>query len=208
VLFFRPIDIETHSADGLEIGFRRGYERVNRSFPLFGRVRIPVGVYKSSEGILELTTSLHRSVSSYLEIRYGEFYGGTRLRVWGRVDWRPNRFVRIGVEYDHNELKLDVVQDVRPATVPVTTRVVSDRVRSRVARLRLNLQFNPDVSWLTFVQYDNASDKIGINTRLRWIVEDGREIFVVFNQTLLSEDGSIRNGATEPLAKVGWTFRF
>jgi hypothetical protein len=36
----------------------------------------------------------------------------------------------------------------------------------------------------------------------------GRKIFVVFNQTLLSEDGEIRNGVTEPLAKVGWTLRF
>ena len=176
--------------------------------PLFEEGRIPAGVYTGHEGIFETTASLHRNVSGFVEVRYGDFFSGQRLRVWTRIDWRPNRFGRIGFEYDHNELWIDLERDLGPSGAPTGTKIVDARIRSRVARIRLNVQFTPDISWLTFVQYDNVSDQVGVNSRLRWMVEDGREIFIVFNQTLLALDGDIRNGVTEPLAKVGWTLRF
>ena len=77
-----------------------------------------------------------------------------------------------------------------------------------LASLKADIQFNPKVSWNTFVQYDSDSDSIGINTRLRWIIVPGREFFLIFNQSLLIENGTLRRGATEPRAKLGWTFRF
>ncbi|MCA9511489.1 MAG: carbohydrate binding family 9 domain-containing protein [Myxococcota bacterium] len=198
----RPIDIETHTADGLEIAYRRGFERVLVPFPLpvIPQLMIPAGTYHTDEIVVEAESSKHRRLSTYVEARYGGFLSGRRAKVLARVDWRPSRFVRFGLEYDHSELWLDVVNAANARS--------EVRTAARIARVRVNFQFTPDVSWLTFVQYDNASDRVGVNSRLRWIVSDGREIFLVYNQLLLADDGDVTSVRTEPLAKVGWTFRF
>jgi hypothetical protein len=78
---------------------------------------------------------------------------------------------------------------------------------THVARFRVNVQFSPDVSWVTFVQYDNVSDGVGINSRIRWIVQDGREFFIVLNQGLDLSEG-VEATRTEALVKVLWTFTF
>ena len=77
-----------------------------------------------------------------------------------------------------------------------------------IASVRVNLQFTPMISWTTLAQYDNVSDRIGINSRLRWIIVPGSDLFVVLNQGLLIEDGDVHRGLTEPRIKLGWTFRF
>jgi hypothetical protein len=72
---------------------------------------------------------------------------------------------------------------------------------------QISLLFTPDISWITLVQFDNVSDSIGINSRFRWIIEDGREFFVVLNQGFDTSDG-LEAERTEPLVKFQWTFRF
>jgi hypothetical protein len=71
----------------------------------------------------------------------------------------------------------------------------------------MSLLFTPDISWVTLVQFDNNTDSIDINSRLRWIIEDGREIFLILNQGLDTSDG-LRAERTAPLVKLQWTFRF
>ena len=47
-----------------------------------------------------------------------------------------------------------------------------------------------------------------INSRFRWIVSDGRELFLVLNQGLRELGGDVETGRTEALAKIAWIFRF
>ena len=56
--------------------------------------------------------------------------------------------------------------------------------------------------------YSNSTDRIGIQSRLRWIVVPGREFFLVFTQDLVDIDREVRRGQTFAIAKVGWTFRY
>ena len=73
----------------------------------------------------------------------------------------------------------------------------------------MDAQFTPDITWSTIVQYDNVSENLGINSRLRWIIEPGNEFFVVLNQGFTRiDDTDFRSDLTEVATKVGWTFRF
>jgi hypothetical protein len=74
--------------------------------------------------------------------------------------------------------------------------------------LRSEINFSPDVSWHTFLQYDNVSHQLGINSRFRWIVEPGNELFLVLNQGFGLRDWRFRSLATEVVAKIAWTLRF
>ena len=58
------------------------------------------------------------------------------------------------------------------------------------------------------MQFDNTSDQIGLNSRIRYIVKPGNEVFIVLNKALLNDRGSLHSLATETVAKVGLTFRF
>ena len=40
------------------------------------------------------------------------------------------------------------------------------------------------LSWVNIVQYDNATRTVGINSRIHWIPEAGRELFIVLNHNL------------------------
>jgi hypothetical protein len=51
----------------------------------------------------------------------------------------------------------------------------------RLARMRADVIFSATMSWSTLLQYDNVTESIGINTRLHWIPEAGREAFIVLN---------------------------
>ena len=57
--------------------------------------------------------------------------------------------------------------------------------------------------------YDNVSDVLGLNTRMRWIIEPGNDLFLVFNQRWIdTEDGGFRSIAHEGQFKVQYTYRF
>lgn len=52
---------------------------------------------------------------------------------------------------------------------------------TRLVRLGLDVVFSSRLSLVNLVQYDNASHTAGLNVRLHWIPEAGRELYFVIN---------------------------
>ena len=63
---------------------------------------------------------------------------------------------------------------------------------------------------MTLVQYDNVSSSIAAHSRVRWIPEAGREMFIVFNHNLAEElpNGGFRSQRADATVKLNYTFRF
>jgi hypothetical protein len=78
----------------------------------------------------------------------------------------------------------------------------------RLIRLRLSLALTADLSWFNFVQYDPVSEVLGLNTRLRWIIEPGNELFLVYNHNWSNIAGSLRPVLREGRIKVRYMYRF
>jgi hypothetical protein len=61
-------------------------------------------------------------------------------------------------------------------------------------------------------QYDNQSKTIGLNSRFRYIIKPGSDLFLVLNKGFdRGDDGELRNFRTfktEAIAKLGWIFQF
>src|SRR5206468_851021 len=84
---------------------------------------------------------------------------------------------------------------------------------ARLFSVRFNYAFNPLLTLSNLAQYDNDSNNVGLQSRIRWILRPGREIFLVFNQGWIREDdglGSIRYRAADRsiAAKAQYTLRF
>jgi len=185
---WRPIDIETPVDDGIRFEYEHSYDVVTVENPL--SFSVPAGRYHWDEGRVRIQTSPNRPVEATFNAGYGTFYDGTRARVNADVNVRFTKQFQTGLVYMFNNLRLPGGDE-----------------NIHVLRARVNFFFTPDVSWITLVQYDSVTDQIGMNSRFRWIIEDGRELFFVVNQGFDARD-DLEATRTAPLVKLQWTFRF
>ena len=202
---WRPIILSSDIDDVLELRYLHAFEKLDAPFEIQEGIFIPAGEYHFDDAAVKAETSRNRPVRLKFEVRYGSFFNGTRLQFFPRLEWRPNAHWLIELEYDENRIRLDAEESLPGGMLSPVREVAFE---TRLTRLRVNISFNPDISWNTFVQYDNISDAISIQSRVRWIIEEGREFFFVINQGFDTSDGDFRVGRTEPVAKLGWTFRF
>jgi hypothetical protein len=125
--------------------------------------------------------------------RVGEFYSGEREEIYAEVNWRPSGRLRTSLAYGVNDIELPEGDFV-----------------TRLVQFRTDVAFSATLSWVTRVQYDNVSERMGVHLRLHWIPEAGREAFLVLNHSLqdLDLDNRFESELAEAAVKFGYTFRF
>ncbi|MCP4904276.1 MAG: carbohydrate binding family 9 domain-containing protein [bacterium] len=184
---WRLLDLRSPIDDGIRVSFKHRYEAVDEPFENFN---VPVGRYHFDEIQLRLNASLNRRVGGEFHLGYGSFYDGIRTRTRSDFTFRLSKHFQTGVIYGFDNLRLPGGDE-----------------NIHVLQARLGLFFNADLSWVTLIQFDSVSDTLAINSRFRWIIEDGREVFLVLNQGFDTRDDVVAQ-RTAPLAKLQWTFRF
>ncbi len=190
-LDFELLDITTDAGDSIDITYQRQREVLDRPFEIFDDVVIPAESYWFDRFSLSASTSANRPLRVSGGVTFGTFFDGDRVDYTGGVQWRPNESFFASVDYRMSDVDLEDGDFI-----------------TRLASARMNVYFTPDVIWTSLIQYDNVSDSIGLNSRLRWIVQPGNDVFLVVNQGYRYEDNRIRSETTELTTKVGWTFRY
>jgi len=186
-----PMRIESRLGDSLELVAFYNRERIDNPFLLVGRYPVPRGTYDDFGATAIAGTSGARPVSGSLELTWREFFTGDQLVIAPKIVARPWKYLELALQLRR-----------------VTVSLESDTFTTHLAVGEVLVQFSPRLSWASLVQYDDVSDSIGINSRVRWIIEPGRELFLVFNQGLFTDGDRLDRGRTEPLVKLEWTFRF
>ena len=162
-------------------------------FAITDDITIPTGTYDNIGGELRGSTASNRPVSVNANIRRYGFFSGERTDWTFGLNLRPGSYFSAAASYSINEIDLDEGS--------FTVRLFS---------LRGSVQFTPDLSWDNTVQWDNRSDELGLNSRVRWEFRPGQEFFVVYNEGFAVEDDfggfdSIRQNLT---VKLGLAFQF
>jgi hypothetical protein len=72
--------------------------------------------------------------------------------------------------------------------------------------------WNPNLVLSSFIQYDTESQNVGTNTRLRWTIKPGNDLFIVWNRgwqrlVLSPRETSIVPQSDVVAVKLRWTFR-
>jgi hypothetical protein len=133
-----------------------------------------------------------RHLTPTFTYRTGDYYTGTRTDYAGELNWRPSSqfFGSIGYQYDRVDL-------------PEGSFI------ARIIKARASILFSPSLSWDNIIQYDNISENMSFNSRVRWEIEPGNEVFSVLNQGYDVEDGHRFHTATGNITvKAVLTFRF
>ncbi|RMH30615.1 MAG: hypothetical protein D6693_00090 [Planctomycetota bacterium] len=185
------LEIESQAGDRVGVFLSPQREKLERPFEISDGVVIPVDGYDYLRYGADFSTSSGRPISGRASVTLGDFFGGTRQDVTAGVDWRPSKHFFLGVELIQNDVNL-------PQGSFIT----------RIGRVRLNINFTPDLSWSNFIQYDNVSDTAGLNSRLKWTIRPGSDLFIVLNQGFFVTSDTLRLEETALTTKIGWTFRF
>lgn len=210
--FFSPILITTQVDDSFELLFTYIYDDRVEPFRLQDHIYVPAREAHQFSGIIRIKTSQHRKIRFEYSTGVGEFYDGWGVRIAPLLEWRPNKHLLLSLRYD--ERRFNGLETCNLAAVVANTCLrASNEAKNRLfvvrlARVRVRVAFTPDISWNTVVQYDNVSEDLAFQTRLRWIIKPGREFFVVVGQDLDLKPGDFRVRETNPAAKARWTFRF
>jgi hypothetical protein len=189
----RIADMQNHQGDYLRIGYRSETEGLDSDFEISEGVVIPAGEYTFATPRIELGTGAHRKVYATLVASSGDFYTGTYTNITPSLTWRPTSNVLLNTGLSINEVSLP-----------------EGEFTKELLNLRSEIAFSNTLSWITFAQWDNGSNKIGINSRLHWIPTAGREIYLVVNNALFEEDED--NNFTSEVAsltlRVNYNYRF
>ncbi|MBW1886248.1 MAG: hypothetical protein JRJ58_22170, partial [Deltaproteobacteria bacterium] len=215
---FRPFKISNQIDDSIELSVTHLYENISDPFFITGHIGVPDGDYHFTAANVDLKTSRNRKLRGSLTIGYGGFYDGTGVRIAPTLEWRPSPHFLLAVDYDERQFwgvracsgALDGSGnplECKPnASLDSTIR--NTDFATRVGRVRMQINFTTDISWETFAQYDNVSDQIAAQSRFRWIIEEGRDLFLVVGQDFDASPGDFRVGETELVVKLRWTLRF
>lgn len=185
------LTFETPANDDLILTHSHYRDVLEEPFEIQPGIVIPAGDYRWSQFRPRLRTSEARPISAGLSYRGGGFYTGTRHEYGVNLDWRPVRYFSIGGEYDLNDINLE-----------------EGSFDVHVLAGKTTIALSANLTWTTIVQYDNLSDLVGFNTRLRWTFRPGNDVFVVWNQSSLFDDWRLARQQREGVLKVALAFSF
>jgi hypothetical protein len=190
---WRLLEIQSQRGDELQVRHHWRDEVLIEPFEIAEGVVIPVGAYSFRDIDVTLETADNRSVWGNLTYSIGPFFGGDRVQTGIGVSWRPSRRFFASMSYETNDIHLPEGNFI-----------------TRLAQYRTEVVISPKLSWVTLIQYDNQSEVVGLNSRIHWFPQPGREAFLVINHNVqdFDRDNSFESLGSDVSIKYSYTFRF
>ena len=165
-VFMAPINFETQQGDHYEANYAPEFQRLKEPFEIAPGVEIPAGSYQFNRYRVEAQSSDTRPLSAGATVWFGSFYDGDLTQINAFVKWTESS----------GHLALDLAAENDYGYLPEGNFIL------RLWQLKAVYAFNPSLILATFFQYDSESENLGMNARLRWTIQPGRDLFVVWNR--------------------------
>lgn len=190
-----PLRFVTTSGDVLRAWFRQHTEGLLAGDQPLDRIGISLepGVYTFNRPGFFLRTARYRPFGITIRASFGDFYTGERLEFRPEFRWTPNRHLTTTLALGFNRFTFGDQERI-----------------TRQINWNTEVAFNARWSLVANVQYDNLSEDLGINTRLRYNITAGNDIWIVVNHNMHRDDidDRFQNEQTAAVAKIRYTFRF
>ncbi len=164
-VYSSPLNVEFESGDRVEFDVMPQYERLTLPFEIADGVVIPVGEYTMHRWGFQVETADKRKAVVQADVSWGVFYTGTRRDLEFSVTFKPTHHVRTSLEVGRNEVSLS-----------------EGTFTTQLWAVRADYNFSPNLSWANLVQYDSESRLLGVQSRFRWIIRPGSDLFLVLNR--------------------------
>jgi hypothetical protein len=193
MMTIRALEITNNTSDQLQLHYQLSDEVLDVPFEISEGVVIPAGAYEFNQYCANGQTGEHRLVALHASYCGGDFFGGTISAPSATLIFRPNKHFRFSTGYH--------VSDIELPWGSFVTRLVS---------LRADVAFTNTWYWENFLQYDNVSYRLGINSILRWVPRAGKEVILVVNREFIdyTRDQRFTSVTGDITFKFSYTFRF
>jgi hypothetical protein len=188
-----PFNIQTQSGEHVEWDYTPTFERLDGPFAIASGVVIPPGDYRWTRSRAAVNTATKRRWVVDAGWSWGGFYGGTLRQLDVAFTLKTGTHLALSTRVQRNDVMLP-----------------QGRSATQILTLRTDYNFTPNISWANLSQYDNESRVAGLQSRFRWILKPGNDLFLVLNR---GWQRSLADDRFEPLfdrgsGKLQYTFRF
>ena len=193
-IIIQPAQVQFHSQDNFRLTFFRRYERLDTPFPITPEITLPLGAaYTFHRYRLFASSANRRRLAVNGSIEVGEFYSGRRadqgLTVSVRV--RPGLFFSAAGQWNR-------------------VRLPEGNFTTRLYRIVAETHFSPFIAITNNIQYDSQSSVLGWQSRFRWIITPGNDLYVVYTHNW-TDDPMLDHFPTldkRLASKILYTYRF
>lgn len=177
VFNFRKLDV-------LSIGVTSNYVKLLAPFDptRSGRDSLATGTehYFKTAGI-DFTSSPQRLLTFMGSFRFGGYYSeGTRLQFAGEIGYRFQPYLNLVLTTSYNDIRMPEPWGRTPFWL------VSPRAE---------LTFTNKLFFTTFLQYNEQTNNVNINTRLQWRFRPASDLFLVYTDNYFPETWDVKSRA-------------
>jgi hypothetical protein len=187
-----PFEVEFNSGDMFEIQVSPEFERLPFPFNISGDITVPTGAYQFTRYGVSVETATKRPWVVNFEANFGGFYNGTRRDLEFELTLKPSHHLLLGLRAERADVSL-----------------AQGDFFTQLFALQADYNFSPNISWANLVQYDSESRILGFQTRFRWILKPGNDLFLVLNRGWeRTFDHQYVSSFDRGTVKLQYTFRF
>lgn len=183
--------LKSPRGDFLNLWVNHRREAFDHPFAIRPGIVIPVGHHGGEGAQVRFGTATSRPASTEVRWFHGDY-------LTGRVD---DVEVEVALRAGYR-VELDLATRIRDIRLPQGSFVV------RTVYAKSIYNFSPDLQLSLLGQYDNLSETLGLNCRLKWIMQPGDEFFLVVNQGYDTDHAGLRPLGNETSCKGAWTYRY
>jgi hypothetical protein len=188
------LELDLHSGDSLEFGLTPTYDRLEEDFEIHDGIVLARGTdYDFTRYRLFGSTADRRIVAANAELEWGRFFSGHNRALELELSVRPRPGILVELEGEWNRLSL-----------------AEGDFSTRLYRLVASTQFSPWMSLVNNVQYDSVSRIVGWQSRFRWILRPGNDVYFVYTHNWQDDPTAQRLFTLDRRAasKIVYTHRF
>ncbi len=194
-VFVAPFNVRMNSGAHYEFDYIPSFQRLQTPFEISPGVSIPAGDYQYNTYHFGAQSPPSRpwQIGGVAEV--GSFYDGHLTRL--------SNFVRFSMPGGHWSFMLHSEQDFGYLAV--------GNFITRLYALGTTWAANPDLSLTSLWQYNTVAHRGSLSNVLRWIIQPGSDLYVVFDHDLPtltpnSPTGGSSFGGNVLTVKLAWTF--
>ena len=158
-----PVGIRFKSGEEVYYSITEQYELLKEDFHIFPGFIIPQSEYTFWYHNVQFISAGSRILAGAASLGTGDFYNGRKEDIKLTVNYKVAVPLFIGANYAVNHVMLP-----------------EGDFTAKIYQLNANILFSPAVTLYNYFQYDNASEKIGWQSRFQWIVKPGNEIILAW----------------------------
>ncbi len=187
-----PVNIEWDSGEVIEFGIEPQFELLPEPFDITDGIVVKTDRYRWTRYEVHGETASKRRVVVEGGFGWGGFYNGTMKNAELGISLKPNSNLALELSTERNDVSLP-----------------GGDFYTQVVEVLADYNFSTNVFWANLLQYDTESRELGVQSRFRWILKPGNDIFLVLNRGWHRELDARWTQVFDKLsAKLSYTVRF